>query len=203
MNEFDPALASALDRIASREDASSDWADVLARAGHRTDRHRLRVAVLALAVAFLALPALGLGGGPLRSLFGAEKRPIRLVAELEPVAGSGAGTFVAEPTGAIFRLPPNSQLGRRGAFAQTVRFTLYVHSLSGPATSARIALAPSVRGDMPASAVRLCSPCTATTTGIVRARRLMLALLTGRATIEVATKAHPDGELRGRVTPRR
>ena len=94
MTDVDSTLAAALERLAPRVPASPDWAEVLTRAGSR--RRGVRWVALALAAALVALaaaPAFGLHG-----LFRADKRPrVHFAAELQAVAGSGSGSFTAEP----------------------------------------------------------------------------------------------------------
>jgi hypothetical protein len=80
---------------------------------------------------------------------------------------------------------------------------LTYRGLSGPATAARLRVAPLARGRGTGYVIQLCAPCRSPVRGLLRRRGLMLVLLTGRATVEVATAAHPDGELQGRVMPRR
>jgi len=201
VNEFDPALARELDRLAPTSAAALDWNDVLARAGHRR-RRPVGVAagaVLVLVVALLATPALGIRGR-VGQLLGVHARPhVRLVAELTPVSGSGSGTVTATPVNSFTHVGSDRTVGFLRTISVTVRFT----SLSGAATAGRIRVTPPRGSSGTGFVVRLCGPCTSGTTVVVRRRGLFLALLTGRGTAEIATAAHPDGELRGRILPSR
>jgi hypothetical protein len=198
VTDVDSTLAAALERLAPRVPASPDWGEVLNRAGAR--RYAVRWAALALAAALVALaaaPAFGLHG-----LFRADKRPrVHFAAELQAVAGSGSGSFTAEPLHSFWHVQHGTT--RLAGFSRPLRFTLRFDGLSGPATSARLVVAPPRRGRMHGYSVRLCSPCASGAHGVLRRRGLILAFLPGRATVVVVTARHPDGELRGQVVPRR
>ncbi len=203
MNEFDPALAIDLDRLAPSAAASSDWSDVLARAGHR--RHPvglIAAAVLVLLVALLATPALGIRG-TVGEILGVRSGPrvwtIKLVAELTPVAGSGSGTFVTKPLPSVIRIAPNGPPKWFVRFSAEVSVTVRFRGLSGPATVGRIRVAPPRGSTGKGFVVRLCGPCSSGTTIVVHRRGLIAALVSGRGTAEIATAAHPGGELRGRL----
>jgi hypothetical protein len=200
VNEFDPALARELDRLAPPSRATLDWNDVLGRAGHR--RRAVGVAagaVLVLVVALLATPALGIRG-TVGQLLGVHARPhLRFVAELTPVSGSAAGTVTATPVNSFTHVGSDRTVG----FTQILSVTLRFSGLSGPATAGRIRVTPPRGSSGTGFLVRLCGPCNSGTTVVVRRRGLILALLTGRGTAEIATAAHPDGELRGRILPSR
>ena len=200
MNEFDPALARELDRLAPASAAALDWNDVLGRAGHR--RRPVGVAagaVLVLVVALLATPALGIRR-TVGQLLGVHARPhLRFVAELTPVSGTGSGTVTATPVSSFTHVGSDRTVGFTRMISVTVRFT----GLSGPATAGRIRVTPPRGSSGTGFVVRLCGPCSSGTTVVVRRRGLILALLTGRGSAEIATAAHPEGELRGQILPSR
>jgi hypothetical protein len=200
VRDRDPALSSALDRLVPPAVATPDWPDVLDRAGVRRRAPRTAtVAVVLAGLALLAAPALGLRGH-LRTLLGGAERPqLRFAADLRPTSGHGSGSFVTAPL-RIFR-PVGSK--RVVGFTQTLGFTLRFRGLSGPATAARLRIAPPRRSGGTGSTVLLCSPCRSGRVGILRRRGLILVLMTGRGTVEIATAHHPDGELRGVVRPSR
>lgn len=200
MNELHPTVTAVLDRLSPVRPAAPDWPDVLARAGasRRTPR-ALALAALVVLLALLAAPAFGLGG-PIRTLLGVgERQQPTLVAKLRPVAGSGSGEFVATPLRG-FRHVGSSRVA---GFTTAVSYRLRFRGLSGPVTSARLRVRP-LRG-RPGSGftVRLCGPCSSGAQIVLRRRGILLVLLTGRGTVEVATRSHPGGELRGRVLPAR
>ena len=203
MTEIDPALARTLERLAPCEPAPPAWDDVLSRA-RRGRRGRMLAgaavaAVVAVAVVGLATPALGLET-PFRGLLGFDKRPpLELTAHLTAVAGSGSGTFFARPFASF--TPVGS--GRAAGFPPHVGYLLAYRGLSGKATEVRLRAAPPIRGKGTGFVVHLCGPCKSPMRGTIRHPGLALALLVGRVSVEVATAAHPDGELRGRVVPRR
>jgi hypothetical protein len=196
VNEFDPALAGELEWLSPPSTVAPDWTDVLARAGYRRRPvGAVVMAVLLVGIALLAAPALGVQG-KVRELLGVDARPhLRFVAELQPVAGSGSGTVVAMPLRAFTRVGSDRTVG----FTQTIGVTVRFSGLSGTATAARIRLVPPSRAAGRGFVVRLCGPCVSGTTLVIHRRGVILALLTGRATAEVATAAHPDGELRGQM----
>jgi hypothetical protein len=202
MNELDPAVTAVLDRLSPVRPAAPDWPDVLASAGARRRTPRsLALAALVLVLALLAAPAFGLGG-PIRTLLGVgERQQLRLVAKLRPVAGSGSGSgeFVATPLRS-FRHVGSSRVA---GFTPAVSYTLRYRGLSGPVTSARLRVRPMRGGRGSGFTVRLCGPCPSGAQVVLRRRGIMLVLLTGRGTVEVATRRHPGGELRGRVLPAR
>jgi hypothetical protein len=188
VNDIDPAFAAELELLSPRVPVAPDWSDVLARAGVRRPTRTPRAIVLAAAslvlVVLAATPALG--------LLSRERPALRFGADLHAVAGSGTGTFRATPL-RTFRHPGSNRVFFPPAFSSTLTFG----GLSGPATSARLRIAAR-RGGRPA-VVQLCAPCRSGTTLVVRRRGLLLVAIDGRATIEVATAAHPAGELRGNV----
>jgi len=200
MTDYDPGLVAELERLAPPSSASADWRDVLDRADVRTLPVRTVLVVALVAVSMLAAPALGVPG-KVRQLLGIGSRPqVEFTAPLRPVTGSsGSGRFSATPLKAFTAIGSNRVVG----FTQSVRFTLRLTGLSGPATSARLRISSPRTATRGESTVLLCRPCTATTTGVLRRRGIVLVLLTGGGTVEVATPAHPEGELRGRVLPRR
>jgi hypothetical protein len=198
MTELDPVFAGVLDRLAPADGAPADWADVLGRA--RRPRRRVYAAtgvaaVAAVLVVGVATPAFGLGT-PLRGLLGLDKRPrIAVAARLLPIAGSGSGTFTASPPTVLAPVGRKRPVG----FPLRIDYALTFRGLSGPATEARLRVAPPVRGKGSGFVVRLCAPCRSPLHGSVSHVGLGLALLTGRTTVEVATAAHPDAELRGQA----
>jgi hypothetical protein len=203
MTEFDPVFAHALDRLAPAGAAAPDWADVIARSGRRGRRRAAWAAAVAVAAAALvvavATPALGLDT-PFRGLLGFDKRPrIAVTAKLLPVAGSGSGTFTASPPTVFAPVGRKRPLG----FPLRIDYVLTFRGLSGPATEARLRVAPPIRGKGSGFVVRLCRPCRSPLRGSAQHVGLGLALLTGRITVEVATAAHPDGELRGQAMLKR
>jgi len=196
VNEYDPALIAELERLAPRSAASPDWSDVLARAGVRPRPVRVALLLtLLVAVSMLATPALGVSG-KVRQLLGIGARPqVQFVARLHPVSGSGSGSFSATPVKAFTQVGSDRTVG----FTRRVRFTLRVADLSGPVTSAWLRITPPRASTGTESTVQLCRPCSETTTGVLHFRGIMLVLLSGRATVEVATRAHPEGALRGQI----
>jgi hypothetical protein len=202
MTEFDSVLAGVLDRLAPADGGAADWPDVLARA-HRPARRVLAATGVAAAAAALAVgvatPALGLET-QFRGLLGLDKRPrIAVAAHLLPVAGSGSGTFTASPPTVLAPVGGKRPVG----FPLRIDYVLTFRGLSGPATEARLRVTPPIRGKGSGFVVRLCAPCRSPLRGSVSHVGLGLALLTGRITAEVATAAHPDGELHGRPMLRR
>jgi hypothetical protein len=196
VNDFDPALTRELDRLAPSSAAALDWNDVLTRAGHR--RHptgALVTAGVVVAVALLAAPALGIQRtvGHLLGIHSGS-RP-GFVAALTPLAGSGSGTMIA--AAAVPFTPVGSE--RTVGFARRLAVTIRFSGLSGPATAGRIRVAPPRGSSRGTYVVRLCGPCHSGTTVLVHRRGLLLALMAGRGTGEIATAAHPNGELRGRL----
>jgi hypothetical protein len=203
MTELDSVFAGVLDRFAPADDAAPDWADVLARAGRRGRRRAAWSAVTAAAagalVVGLATPAFGLET-PFRGLLGFGERPrLTVTARLLPIAGSGSGTFTASPPTLFHPVGQKRPLG----FPLRIDYVLTFRGLSGPATEARLRVAPPVRVKGSGFVVRLCRPCRSPMRGSAQHIGLGLALLTGRITVEVATAAHPDGELRGQAMLRR
>jgi hypothetical protein len=196
VNEYDPALVAELERLAPSLPASPDWNDVLRRADVRARPARaVLVVALLVAVSALSAPALGVSG-KVRQLLGIGARPqVQFVARLHPVSGSGSGSFSATPVKAFTQVGSDRTVG----FTRRVRFTLRVADLSGPVTSAWLRITPPRASRGTESTVPLCRPCSATTTGVLRFRGIMLVLISGRATVEVATRAHPEGELRGQI----
>jgi hypothetical protein len=186
VNDIDPAFAAELELLSPRVPAVPDWDDVLTRAGVR--RRPPRRVALAATLALVALVA-----GPALGLLTRDHPRLQFGAELHAVAGSGTGTFRATPLRTI-RHPGSKRLFFPPGFSATLKFS----GLSGPATSARLRIArPDGRT---AAVVKLCAPCRSGTTLIVRRRGLLLVAIGRRATVEVATAAHPGGELRGKVT---
>jgi hypothetical protein len=186
VNDIDPAFAAELELLSPRIPVAPDWSDVLGRAGvrrRRTPRAVALAASISLGV-LAATPALG--------LLSRDRPRLEFGADLHAVAGSGTGTFRATPL-RTFRHPGSKRVFFPPAFSATLTFS----GLSGPATSARLRIAPR-QGGAP-TVVRLCAPCHSGTTLVVRRRGLLLVAIDGRATIEVATTAHPGGELRGPV----
>jgi len=197
VNVFDPELAATLERLAPAGATEPDWADVLARArGGSRSRRGLAAAALLAALALLAAPALGL-----RTLIGGARPHLQLVARLEPVAGTGSGSLVLTPAGTFTH--PGSNRVEVWFGLRKIGYALRFQGLSGPATSARLVVAPPRRGHGRGYTVRLCAPCTSGFHGVIRLRRLVFAVLARRATVEVDTARHPDGELRGRILARR
>jgi len=197
VNDFDPAVALELDRLAPPAAALLDWSDVLARAGHRSHRRggvAVSVVVLA-AVALLATPALGIRG-KVDALLGVDGRSrLHFIAILKPVAGYGTGTVDATPVRAFTHVGSDRTIG----FAQAISVKVDFGGLSGPATVARVRVTAPRRPSGKGFVVRLCGPCRTGTTVVIRRRGLILALFDGRATAEIATAAHPNGELRGPI----
>jgi hypothetical protein len=186
MTDVDASIAAELELLSPRVSTAPDWNDVLARAGVRRHTPPLVALAAALVLVLAAAPAL--------ALLARDRPRLEFGADLHPVAGSGSGTFRATPL-RTFRHPRSTRVFSPPAFSAKLTFS----GLSGPATSARLRIAPSRPGG-PATVVRLCAPCRSGTTLLVRRRGLLLVAIDGRATVEVATAAHPRGELRGKVT---
>jgi hypothetical protein len=149
----------------------------------------------AAAVALLATPALGIQG-KVGALLGVDGRSrLHFVAILKPVAGHGTGTVDATPVRAFTHVGSDRTIG----FAQAISVRVEFGGLSGAATVARIRVTAPRRPSGKGFAVRLCGPCSPGTTVVIRRRGLILALFDGRATAEIATAAHPNGELRGPI----
>jgi len=187
VNDIDSVLAAELELLSPRVPAAPNWNDVLARAGARRRAPKvIALAATLVLVVLVATPALG--------LLSRDRPRLQFGADLRAVAGSGTGTFRATPL-RTFRHPGSKRVFFPQAFSATLTFS----GLSGPATSARLRITPRhPAGD--AVVVRLCAPCRSGTTLVVRRRGLLLVAIGGRATVEVATAAHPGGELRGRVS---
>jgi hypothetical protein len=187
VNDVDPAFAAELELLSPRVPVAPDWSDVLARAGTRRPRTARAVALAAAGVVLVVLAAT-----PALGLLTRDRPRLQFGAELHAVAGSGTGTFRATPLRA-FRHPGSKRVFFPPAFSATLTFS----GLSGPATSARLRIA--ARHGTAPTVVPLCAPCHSGTTLVVRRRGLLLVAIDGRATVEVATTAHPGGELRGKV----
>jgi len=198
VNAFDPVLAHELDRLAPRTAAPPDWGDVLARSGH--GRRSRRVPVIAAVIAgavVLATPAIGVSG-KVGELLGIHSGPRPgFVAALTPVAGTGSGTVIAAPAATF--TPVGSQ--RTVGFSRSLAVTIRYSGLSGPATAGWIRVAPPRSSTGAGFLIRLCRPCHSGTTVLIHRRGLFLALLARRGTVEIATAAHPHGELTGRLRP--
>ncbi|HWD41923.1 MAG TPA: CHRD domain-containing protein [Fimbriimonas sp.] len=80
----------------------------------------------------------------------------------------------------------------------TLKWTLTVTHLSGPATSAHIHVGGSASNGV--IAARLCGPCAAFVTGaVILTPSVASALLAGDAYVNVDTAANPKGEIRGQI----
>jgi len=198
VTDFDPVFAASLDRLAPEEPAAPDWGDVLARSGRGGRRRAAWAAVAAAAAAALGVGVATAAGveTPLRGLLGLDKRPVlTATAKLLPVAGSGSGTFSARPGPILVPIGQKRPLG----FPLRISYVMTFRGLSGPATEARLRVAPPIRRPGIGFVVRLCGPCRSPAHGWATHRDLVMALLTGRVTVEIATAKHPDGELRGQA----
>lgn len=80
----------------------------------------------------------------------------------------------------------------------TVSWRLTFHDLSGSAAAAHVHVG--VRGRAGAVAIALCGPCRSGTRGSTRTtKRVVEALLSGRAYVNVHTARNPAGEIRGQL----
>ena len=202
MTDFDPVLAATLDRLAPAEAGAPDWADVLARTRRRGRRRAAWAVAAAVGAAVLGV-GVATGAGvetPIGGLLGLGKRPpLTATASLLPVAGSGSGTFAARPGPVFAPVGKERPLG----FPLRISYVLTFRGLSGSATEAWLRVAPPLRRKGSGFVVRLCGPCRSPLHSWASHTDLVIALLTGRVTVEVATAKHPDGELRGQAMLRR
>lgn len=144
----------------------------------------LTLAAVAIAGLVVAGVALGRADGSVKLT--AKLSPKQVVAQRSVQLASGTGLFTA-----------TLQTGSR---RNHLYWRLTTHGLSSRATNAFIHLGKA--GKTGPVVLIVCGPCHPLAHGAVyvRGKLLMRALETGGTYIEVQTKRHPKGEIRGQIT---
>jgi hypothetical protein len=153
----------------------------------------MKVRKTIVGIAVTAVFAAGLWVGIAAASWGADASAVGLTASLRAakevptpkgVSSGARGTFSAGLT-------------RKGT-GGTLAWRLTFRGLTGPAGSAHIHLAkPGVAGPV---ALALCGPCRSGVHGTAKLKaRVVTALLTGRAYVNVHTAKNPAGEIRGQI----
>jgi hypothetical protein len=158
----------------------SDWIqDNVTGRMNMMPRRFLLAAALVAASTVVVTPASATGAHTTK--FSASLSAKQEVVKVKKVSATAGGTFIATLSGS------------------TLTWSLNVSHLSGPVTTAHIA--QGTKGNLGPLLVVLCNPCKSPrASGTTRVSSVAVRdMANGDAYVNVFTKAHPNGELRGQV----
>jgi len=207
MRELDAATSTALEKWAFTT-GTADWDDVLERAGlEGPTGKRVRWSALAvgavLLVTLLTVPQFGIGARLKTLLTGSGKPGLQLETDVVRADGTRVGSFSVRTS----RLFVTTSRGRRKlephrfspAGERLLGGTLITWKLDLVERANQAVLVEGRRGGRrPVVVARLCKPCSARETGMVRLRRSAFSALFSRRVVVTVTT--PGGTGRGVLT---